>query len=251
MGDRGFAVFGHGIVDLVLDFRDVHMQTDVVFIRKFFGFDDELVRIVENGPQAEPDLHAAVRRVVVFFKVFHLAVQFFALGFLPDAGQAFARVHDRLCEFGAQPGLGHAFRHAAHKLAARFRKAGDAGADLLQAAQKGGDVGIFFRHIALIRPDALVQPGQQVYVVPQAAAELLRRMDMGVDQPGQDNFFPRVDHFRTGPDQAFVHLADGCDSVIFDQNAAVLVDLVLFVHCYDYCVLQINLSHNAPHVFSA
>ena len=56
------------------------------------------------------------------------------------------------------------------------------GMDELDAAEQGGQVGVLVRHVGLIRPDAPVQPREQVHIVRDAARQLLRRVHMRVDQ---------------------------------------------------------------------
>jgi hypothetical protein len=44
--------------------RNMHMDTDPIFIGMYFGLDNQLVRIIENGAQSEPDANPTVRSLL-------------------------------------------------------------------------------------------------------------------------------------------------------------------------------------------
>lgn len=243
MGYRRLAKYLLAIRHLFPCFRHMHMDAHPVAVGQFLGALDQPVGIVENGPQAEPNLHPALRGVVEPLQVGFLLIQFLLGGPLPDGGQAFAAIHHGLCQLGPQARLGHGLGHAADELPPRLRKGGNPAADLLQAAHKGGNIGILLGHIAFKGPHPVVEPGDKGHVVSNAPADLLGGMHVGVHKSRQDVFALEVYDLRVRAYQRRVNLAHRQDGIVLHQQAAAIVNLHIGAHGEDIAVFQICLRH--------
>ena len=87
------------------------MYADAILVRQFLRADAQLICVIENSPQPEPDLDAAVCRVMIFLQIRHLLLQLFFHSALPDGRKAVPAVHDRLGQLAAKPRFR---RRAAH-----------------------------------------------------------------------------------------------------------------------------------------
>ena len=189
---------------------------------------------------------------MIFLQVDDLLLQLLIHGALPQLRQTVSAVHHGLGQLSAQAGLGGGAAHAGDKLTAGLGKGGDAALDQLQAGGKGGDVGVLLRHVALKGPHALVQPGDEVHIVADAAADLLGGMDMGVHKAGKDILSVQIHDLGIGSHQCGIHLAHGFDLVVFHEDtAAVIHGLMAFRHGHDITIFQQNLFHNNALLFQS
>ena len=237
---------GVGIFFFLLGLGNVHVNADAVFIGQLLRADAKLVRVVENRAQTEPDLYAAIRRVVVFFKVQHLLLQLLLHGALPDRRQTLAAVHHGFGQLAAQTGLRGRARHAGHELSAGLCKGCHAGADQLQTGHQRGDIGVFFGHIALKGPHPIVQPANKIYIIAHAARNLLGGMDVRIDKAGEYILPLQVDHLGIRLNQLRIYLANRQNAVVFHQDAAAVKNGIGLVHGNDIAVLQICLHAHPP-----
>ncbi len=225
----------------ILHFRlrlcHMHMNPDTVPVCQLFCPKQQFVSGIEDRPDPEPDLYASVRRPVKSLDILLLPVQFFFCTVLPGLRQSFPTVHDRIRQLRPDPGFFNGFCHAGHKLSARLRNRRHARLDLLRRTEQGGNIGILFRHTALIGPDPVMQPGQQVHIIRQPSCQLLGRMDMRIDQPRKDELSGQIQHLIAG---VLIRRSRSRlqDPVILKQQVPVRIDLPLIIHRYDHGMLQ-------------
>jgi hypothetical protein len=109
------------------------------------------------------------------------------------------------------------------------------GSNELDAAEEGGGVGVLLRHVGLVWPDPPVQPRHQVDVVGDPPRQLLRRVHVRVDEPGEEDAAGEVD-CRRGPGEGREDVggrSHGGDAVPGDGDGAVLEDAEAAVHADD------------------
>ena len=86
-----------------------------------------------------------------------------------------------------------------------------------------------------------MQPGDKVHIVSHAAGDLLRGMDVGIDEARQHILAMQVDDLRVRGDQGGIDRAHGQKAVAVDQNAAAVIDGLVLAHGDDIAVFQISL----------
>ena len=239
--DGAFAKLGVGEFLLALGLSNMHVDTHTVLVSQFLGLDDQIVGIVKDGTQTEPDLYAAIAGVVETLQVSNLLIQLLLGGLLPDSGQTLAAVHNGLGQLTAQTRLGGSSCHAGDELTAGLSERGNTGADQLQAGHQSGDIGIFLGHVGLIGPHSLVQPGHKVHVITHTAGDLLGSMDMGIDKAGQYILALQVNDLCVGLYHLGVNLTHSNDVFTLDQHAAAVVDGFVSAHGHNVTVFQIGL----------
>lgn len=65
-------------------------------------------------------------------------------------------------------------------------------------AKESREVGISLGHVGFVRPDAVIQPSKQVNIVGNASAKLLGRVNVGVDESGEQDLAVEVDELVLG-----------------------------------------------------
>ena len=224
----------------------MHVDADAVFIRQFLGADAQLIGVVEDGAQAKPNLHPSVSRVVVFFQIHHLLLQFLLHGALPDFRQSLAAVHHRFGQLTAQTGFRRTAGHAGNKLSARFCKGGHAGADQLQTGHQRGYIRVLLRHVALKGPHPVMKPADEINIIAHSAGNLLGGVYVSVHKPGQYILALQVNDLCVGLHQPGVYLTNRRNAVILHQHPATVKNGVLLIHGDDVTVLQIGLHEIPP-----
>ena len=164
----------------------------------------------------------------------------------PALGKALTAVHDAVGQFAPDARLGHAPGHAGDELPAGLGKGRGARLDLLGAAQQGGNIAVLLGHIALIGPDAVMQPGEQVHVVAQAAAQLLTGVHVGVDQARHQYFAVAVDGFIIFSRGRFAAV-NGQDAVVLHDDAAPGIYACVRIHGDHVGVFQQDFHSEPPY----
>ena len=90
-----------------------------------------------------------------------------------------------------------------------------------------------------------MQPGEQVHVVTQAAAELLRGMHMGVDKTGHDDLTVAIDHFVIFGNRRHPAVY-ALNTVSVDDKASVRVNAFVRVHGYNIGIFQQRAHEENP-----
>jgi hypothetical protein len=88
-----------------------------------------------------------------------------------------------------------------------------------------------------------MQPGLEIYVIPDSAANLLGGMDMGIHKSRKDIVTIEFYNFCIGFYQGGIDNTHGKDPVIFNQDISPVIYLVLLIHGEDVALLQEYLTH--------
>ena len=224
------------IFNFIFNLRHMHMHTNIVFICQFLCANDQIICIIKNGTKTKPYFHTPIACVVEFLEIFFLFIQFFICCFLPYFRKTFTAVHGRFCKFGTKTSLCNTAGHTSYMLSAWFCEGCTSTFDLFKTAGQCGNVRIFFRHIAFIWPDTIMQPCQEIYIISQASAKLLRCMDMSVDQSRHNDLAFTIDHFI----HIFIQIkiSDFTDLIINYEDTALGVYFFFVIHCNNKCIFQ-------------
>ena len=162
----------------------------------------ELGRHPPRGPGAETDVDPAVGRPVPAVEHVERGQQALLAGLAQPhrhgvvLGCVGGDVHHLLGQAGADAGVDDHLGHSVEAVPmrqARLQKRGGAGPQHLGDAEAGADHAILVVITALQHPHPLAEPLDQRHVVSAIADHRLRFVDVGVDQPGDDQLAGEVD----------------------------------------------------------
>jgi len=151
---------------------------------------------------------------------------------------ALAAIHGGTGQNAAYARLAHSATHGIHMPATGFGKAGNTGLYQLKAAGKRRDMHVLFSHGKLVRPCTVVQPCEQIYIVPKPAPQLLAEMHMGVHQPRKHHAPADIHHLCSFRNALFRNGTNGLDDVVFHQNIAAFEHLAPLVHGKNQTIAQ-------------
>jgi len=128
-------------------------------------------------------------------------------------------------------------------LATSFGKACDPRVNELNSAEQSGEIRVLLSHVGFIGPDAAVQPGDEIDIIGNTPTQLLRGVDMSVDEAREQDATIEVEYggvVRDGGEAAEdgVGMADGYDFVAFEYDCSLLEHSQLRIHRYDHGVVE-------------
>ena len=104
----------------IFNLSHMHMNTNIIFVSKFFCANDEIVCIIKDCTKTKPYFHTTIVCVMEFFKVIFLFIQLFLCCFLPYFWKTFTAVHCGFCKFCTNTCLCNPTNHTCHMLTAWF-----------------------------------------------------------------------------------------------------------------------------------
>ena len=152
-------------------------------------------------------------------------------------GKPFAAVHGGFCQLSADAGLCDRPSHSGDKLSAGLCDGSTACFDLLHAEKQGGNIGIFFGHVALYSQIRSLRPGQQIHVICKSPGKLLGGVGVGLTRPGM-MVFPVQS--RISSQSGSLKMANAMDAVILNEDISLAVNPTAVVHGKNHGVFQKN-----------